>query len=433
MKIDYSKYNIKKISYKNKEYEVSLIYYDDNGIRLAFEEKRFLDEFEFDFQKQYYLDKIQCIGSNDEKMTLFEARFTIKIRDDGSYLAHIIFNRVIYEFVNSYELKCNKLKVVLDNTKYNINDIFKFNKVNLSDNITLILGSNCFCFESSSVISSNYLYSIFISFYEYFNLLIGFFPPIENIIYYLDDKEFKYEFNIVEKYITKKDYIKNDSFFATILNEKNFLMSFNEFQILRKKISLPFDVYYFSMMERSAYIEDSVVHILQSFDGLFDKMKMFDEKKYLFDDKIKENIIKRYNEIDLSDICDSDTFDVNRIKGLLGYINRPSNSLKIGYILNVYEKIFENEKKKQIDEEKTYYDELIKKMVNTRNKFSHATIENKKSLNGKECALYIIKLFLAFRLCIMKEIEIEYNAKMLDSYISNIDKWINDESEKDKA
>ena len=340
MKIDYSKYNIKNINYKNKEYEVSLIYHDDNGIRLAFEGTKFLGEFEFDIQKQYYLDKIQCVGKNDKKMTLFDVRFTVRIDEYGHYLVHMIFNRVIYEFVDSYEFKCNKLKVILDNTKYNIKDFFNFDKVNLNSTITLTLGHNYFCFDSSKVIETSQLYSFFISFYEYFNLLTGFFPPIYSIIYYLDDKEFKYEFNIVEKYITKKGYIKNDSYFTTVLNEEKFLISFNEFQILREKISLPFDVYYCSLMESSAYIENSVVHILQSFDGMFDKMKIFDEKKYLFNDKIKEKIIERYSEIDLSDICDSDTFDTNRIKGLLGYINRPSNSLKIRYILNVYGKIF---------------------------------------------------------------------------------------------
>lgn len=422
MKINYSEFNLKKIYYKGGEYQVSLIECDESGIKLSFDGNRFLGNFIYSGE-QYYLEKLKCVSDNDEKMTLFEVRFTIGINLTGGFYAHIIFNIVVYDFVDSVELKYNKLKVTLDSRQYSIPHIFGFNEVNLNNNTNLILGDNCFFFESSIARNASELYSIFISFYEYFNLLVGFFPSIINVSYFRNETEFKYKFNVVEKYITKNEYRKNNLLFTSILNETEFLMSFNKFKTLRKKIFVPMDVYYCSMMEHNVYPEYAVVNLLQAFDGLYDQLSIFENKKEIFGAQEKEDIIKRYMNVDISDITDK--LDKKRLSGLLGCINKPSFSTKIENILNLYEKLFEYEKNNCINEKKTYFDLLLTKLVNTRNKFSHALIRKNKYLTKPESTLYILKLFIAFRLCIINEIGIKYNDKLLDDYILKLDVKIN--------
>ena len=431
MKINYSEYNFKKIFYKDKEYEVSLIDYDETGIKLSFYGKKFLDEFDLDF-KQHTLANLKCVTIDNSKMTLFNVGFTIRNSEKTGFFVHLLFNNVIYDFVDSYELKCNKLNVILDNKKYIINNFFKFNEVKLENDITLKLESNYFCFQRLKVINTDEIYSIFISFYEFFNLLVGFFPPIREMCYYLDDKKYRYVFDIPEKFITKQEYRKNDSFFTYAITKNEFLILFNKFNKLRNNMSLSFDIYYCSMMECTAYPEFSVVNILQSLDGMFYKLTIFEENWNLFDEKIKKKIIERYCEVNISDICDSATFDINRIKGLIGNIDRPSFSFKIKHYLNVYENLFKNEKNICTKNKKSYFEVLLEKFVNTRNKFSHVCESNKDYLNGTESALYIFKLHLLFRLCIMKEISMNINQILLDDYIFKLDNWINEILENEK-
>lgn len=359
-------------------------------------------------------------------MTLFNVGFTIRNNEKTGFFVHLLFNNVIYDFVDSYDLKCNKLNVILDNRKYIINNFFKFNEVKLENDITLKLGNNYFYFQNFEITNIDKIYSTFISFYEFFNLLAGFFPKIRGICYYLDDKKYKYVFDIPEKFITKRQYVKNDSFFTPALTKNKFLILFNKFNKLRNSMPLSFDVYYCSMMECTAYPEVSVVNILQSLDGMFYKLTIFKENWNLFDEKTKKKIIERYYEVNISDICDSATFDINRIKGLIGNIDRPPFSFKIELYLNVYENLFKNEKNIYTKNKKSYFEVLLEKFVNTRNKFSHACESNKAYLNGTESALYIFKLHLLFRLCIMKEISMNINQILLDDYIFKLDNWINE-------
>ena len=275
------------------------------------------------------------------------------------------------------------------------------------------------------MITSDYIIDMFFKFYEYFNLLCGFFPNIKNIYFYSGKKVYEYMFNISEKYITKQIYIKNDLFFTSSLNQTDFLTSYNAFLKLRKKSELSFDIYYCSMMQTNIYPEVAIVNLLQSFDGLFNKLTIFKDKQYLFKNSIKEKLIKRYCDLDISDISGLDAFDRERIKGLLGYINKPSFSMKIRHILNVSERIFETEKKTNISEEKKYFDILLKKFINTRNKFSHSSAKNNKYLDGTESALYIMKLFLTFRICVMKEIKINIQSTLLNDYIQKLDIYFN--------
>lgn len=422
MKINYSEFNFKKICYKGGEYQVSLIECDENGIKISFDGNKFLGDFIYSGE-QYYLEKLKCINDKNEKITLFKVRFTIGINLTGGFYAHIIFNIVVYNFIDNNDLKYNKLKVTVDSSQYSIQHIFGFNEVNLNNNTNLILGDNYFFFESSIVRNVSELYSIFISFYEYFNLLVGFFPAIINVSYFRNEKEFKYKFNVVEKYITKNEYRKNNLLFTSILNENEFLISFNKFKTFREKIFVPMDVYYCSMMEHNVYPEYAVVNLLQAFDGLYNQLSNFENEKEIFGDQEKKYIINRYMNVDISDITDK--FDKNRLSGLLGYINKPSFSIKIENILNLYEKLFEYEKNNRINEDKTYFNLLLTKLVNTRNKFSHALIRKNKYLTKSESTIYILKLFIAFRLCIMNEIGIKYNDKLLDDYILKLDVKIN--------
>ena len=84
-------------------------------------------------------------------------------------------------------------------------------------------------------------------------------------------------------------------------------------------------------------------------------------------------------------------------------------------------------KKKQISIEKNY-DKLISKCKHTRNKLSHVT-NIRNSFNGKESALYVFKIILAFRLLIIDEIGLSENIdnKMLNKYINLINKRIVEE------
>lgn len=70
-----------------------------------------------------------------------------------------------------------------------------------------------------------------------------------------------------------------------------------------------------------------------------------------------------------------------------------------------------------------YFESLLSKLVNTRNKFSHIVNKN-NVLNGKAAAVYIFKLIILYRLLVFEKIGIIELINETKFY-ENLDEWDN--------
>lgn len=421
MKIDFSKYKIVKIFYNDKAFCVNTISYDDLGIKLTYSSEKFLDEYDYDMKK-VSLGKLKCIDE-DKECTIFDVVFEIKY--ENCLIAHLSFKKIIYYFVGDDQIMYNKLFIRLNLSKLLFTNVFKFNSIKIDDDITLELGNDSLSFKSINYIKENDLYKYFTNFYEYFNILSGFFPRVLDVVYFNNEKAYKYIYDFPDIFITKDCYIRKDSFFACPLSSEEFISSYNAFISLKHKITMSLEAYFYSMMENNSYVEYSVVFMLQSLDGLFKELEIFKDKQKLFLDTKKKEIIVRYKSIDISDIVDSSVLSHEDINNLFGYINVPSFKDKLKIILDVYNKNFNYEKSLAPKDGGTLYDEMLAKFVNTRNKFSHANNDAKKCLSNIESLAYSYKILLVFRLCILKEIKIIFDHNLLDRHLNAIDLYIN--------
>ena len=247
-----------------------------------------------------------------------------------------------------------------------------------------------------------------------FNIIYGYFLKRCQVIYYNDDEKIIVENNIVDKYISSKNYIKNDLYFLNSINVDEFENIYSKYIDLRKKAQLQFDLYFISTMESNQYTELNVVLILQVFDGIFDKLLQFSDKLVCYPEELNIQIVDCINQIDFSDLCHKYKVDIDINKRIIDRIENmhySSYDKKLRTIFKINNKlIFE----KEINKAKNHlsFNNLIEKCKNSRNKISHAD-DKAVYLKELENTVYLHKFVLTFRMLIFNEI-------FLYKYVDNI-------------
>lgn len=272
--------------------------------------------------------------------------------------------------------------------------------------------------------------------YDYIGFVLGYYPMVDSAVIVAQNCNNEIHLaNMVEKYKTSRDFIIGDTQFINKIDNDMFEITYSKFKQLKEKIEFQISVYNISMMKNNNYPEIRITNILQALDGLYDNLKLTENKRTIIGDISKINLVRKYiNDINLN------TFDFNAeeeeivkkyIKDSicrLEFVNYDTKLRNLFDYLNENFKIFELEKK-QNNKEKNY-DKFISKCKHTRNKLSHVT-EIQNSFNGTESALYVFKIVLAFRLLIINEIGLRENIdnEILNKYIELIDKRIVEELE----
>lgn len=277
--------------------------------------------------------------------------------------------------------------------------------------------------------------------YDYIGFVLGYYPKIDSATLTEENCNRKINLdNIAEKYKTSNGFILQEAQFIYQIDNDKFKETYNKFKQLREKINFQISVYNVSMMQNNNYPEIRTTNILQALDGLYDNLEITKDSRIIVKDITKIKSLKdKIKNIDLNIF----EFDVEEHEIVKKYINDSICRLELinydtklknlfGY-LNERFKIFELEKK-QTNVEKDY-DKFILKCKHTRNQFSHSKKMPGPVFDGKESALYIFKIVLAFRLLIINEIGLgeSIDVEDLNKYVELIDNRIVEEIKLEKV
>lgn len=294
----------------------------------------------------------------------------------------------------------NNISVEFDNYSFS----FEYNKLQLI--VTL----------NSDVLSIKELENVFWDYYSYLGIILGYFPNIISADF--ADEEHLAE--IVEQYKTKECHIRDSEQYIKLMKEEDFKNSFEKFISINKKASFPISMFNVAMMRSMHYPEISMINILQSLDGLYEE---------IFSNKTNNYKIKLQKLEYLKDMLNDNTInnldknDYEIIKNLTTKIDEINFKDKLRFLID-YTKFNVFQYEKQLSKSDEYYiDNLLDKLVNTRNKFSHS-IDKNNVLKGTESAVYIFKIIMLYRLLIFKEINI---IDLIDEkeFYTNLEDWDN--------
>lgn len=294
----------------------------------------------------------------------------------------------------------NNISVEFDSYKFS----FEYNKLQLI--VTL----------NSDVLSIKELQNVFWDFYSYLGIILGYFPNIISA----DFADEKCLAEIVEQYKTKECYIRDSEQYIKSMKSEDFKKSFKKFISINNKASFPISIFNIAMMKSMHYPEISMINILQSLDGLYEE---------IFSNKINNYKIKLQKLEYLKEILNDNTINnldknvYENIKNLTIKIDEINFKDKLRFLIS-YTKFNIFKYEKQLSKTDEYFiDNLLDKLVNTRNKFSHS-IDKNNVLKGTASAVYIFKIIMLYRFLIFKEIDIIDLINEKEFY-TNLEKWDN--------
>ena len=412
----------------SKKIKIKQLANKEKGIKFLFNDE-LADYFYLTFNSSIHMEKL-VIGSNKKTVTLMDCFYTVRNTSKGVFYVHLIYNEFIDCIVESRNFTANKIKIIL--SKNNIrNTLFENVSFKYSDfiikydirkeNINIIISSN-------QKVKRNDLFDMFATNYELLNIMLGFFPTIIKTIYYNGKSKMILKQKYVDKYYTNDEYIKNDLCFFDKIDTNLVERCFKDYKEFSNSNRIHIDVYFMSLMKKSSYIDVRMVNILHSLDGMYDKLKFYSEQLKEYPEEMNNEIIQKFKEIDLVDIKNKykSNTDINsKIDNLFqrAYLYGFRNKLK--KMLSFDEYILFNQEKN--NKRPLNINSLLEKMVNTRNKLSHAD-ENEKLqyLTSTECLSYFLKLILLYRLLIMNEINLyeKINKIYLYNHLNSVDRYI---------
>ena len=412
----------------NKKIKVKQLANKEKGIKFLLDDE-LNDYFYLTFRKSIHMESL-VIGNAKGTFTLLDCYYTIRNTSKGIPYVHLIYNEFIDCIVDSRNFVADKIRIIL--SKNNIENIafenisFEYNNFTIKydvkkETINIII-------SSKQKVKRNDLFDIFTTNFELLNIILGFFPTIIKIIYYNGKTKMILEQKFVDKYYTNDEYIKNDLCFFDKIDTNIINGCFEKYRDFSISNRIHIDVYFMSLMKKSSYIDVRMVNILHSLDGMFDKLKFYSEQLREYPEEMNIEIIQKLKEINFVDIKSKyeSNADINsKIDNLFkrAYLYGFRSKLKKMISFDEYI-VFKQEKnnKKPIN-----INSLIEKMVNTRNKLSHADEDEKlQYLTSTECLSYFFKLILLYRLLIMNEISLykKINKIYLNNHIDNVDRYI---------
>lgn len=316
----------------------------------------------------------------------------------------------------------------------NVNISVKVSKVNgtivfmpeIFKNISVEFDNYNFSFEynklqlivklNSKVLTMKELENVFWDYYSYLGVILGYFPNIISA----DFADEKHLAEIVEQYKTKECYIRDSEQYIKLMKDEDFKNSFERFININKKASFPISMFNVAMMKSMHYPEISMINILQSLDGLYEEI--FSNKTNNYKIKLQKLEYLKYT-LNNNTINNLDKNEYESIKKLTTKIDEINFKDKLKFLID-YTKFNVFQYEKQLPENDEYFiNNLLDKLVNTRNKFSHS-IDKNNVLNGTESAVYIFKIIMLYRLLVFKEINI-IDLINEEKFYKNLEKWDN--------
>lgn len=428
----HKKLNIKSIVLDGStEISVNQIIDNDNGIKFYIDEKISNNFNIFEGLRQTVpLDQIQVKTLENEICTLFNCFYTV--RGEETLYIHLSFNEIVFGKVDERNFKCNTLIVELENTKKLKSKDFSENIEFTVDDITIKHFINRKKYEiiisSSSIKKTNELFFYFAKYFELINFIIGYFPIIQNTTYKLNDIVYVVENEVVNKYITDDRYVQKDFGILNNINNESFKNAYITYCKFSKNAVLQLSMYFMSMMKTKSYVEISIVNLLQTLDGLYDRLSIFENEKEDFSKEMNNDIIELVKNMDFTEINNKykNTIDINKkVINNIQRMNYITYRRKLKQMFKYKEYIVFEEERKKGNNPFIYYDTFIEKCINSRNKFSHVD-EKENYLLGNENVVYIYKIVLIIRLRILEEIGLdkEINLSLLSGHLMLINNYI---------
>lgn len=424
--------NIKSVILENGlEIDVEQLANKEDGIKF-YVTKPIHDNFDIlsGLHKTVSLEKIKVRTLKNKIYTLFNCFYTVRGADD--LYIHLLFNEIVRCEVEERNFKCNELIVEFENTNnlkckdfseninFSIDDIMIKHFIN-KNKYEVIISSN-------DQKERDVLFSYFSDYFEIINMIIGYFPTIIKTTYKSKTISYVVENEIVSKYVTSNEYIKRDLGFLKNIDNTTLKDAYIKYRKFSSEALLQMSMYFMSTMKRNSYVEINVVNILQTLDGLYDKLSKFKNEKEHYSVEMNNDIINTIKNIDFSDInkkYNNDTNINNKIVGCISRMNYLQYRNKLKNMFKYSDYLVFKEEKKNNNSPFIKYNTLINKCVNSRNKFSHI-IDNEDYLFETENVVYIHKFVLIFRLLILEEIGLSasINMQLLHAHILLINNYI---------
>lgn len=424
--------NIKSIILENgTEIDVEQLSDKEEGIKF-YVTKLVRDNFDIllGLRQTVSLNKIYVRTLKNKVYTLFNCFYTVRGSDD--LFIHLVFNEIVREKVDVRNFECNQLIVEFDYTG-NLKSKEFSEDINFTiDDVTIkhLINKNKYevIISSLRVKNTEELFSYFADYFELINLIIGYFPTITKTTYKLNSKVYIVENDVVNKYVTADEYRKRDLGFLNNLDNETFKNAYIKYRDFSKRALLQLSMYFMSTMKKKSYIEINVVNILQTLDGLYNKLTVFENKTEDFSKEMNEDIVDYIKTIDFKHINKKYGNDTNINDKIISSINRMnyiSYRKKLKNMFKYGQYVVFKEEKKNNNLPFIKYDTLIEKCVNSRNKFSHVD-EKENYLFEIENVVYIHKLILIFRLLVLEEIGLdkEINLSYLYGHLMMINNYI---------
>ena len=294
---------------------------------------------------------------------------------------------------------------IFDNVKCDFGD-FKMEFNYLDNEFEVII--------TSMSLTNDNIQEIYWTFYSYMNVLLGYFPIIEENSF-MSRKAID---NLADQYKTKECYVRESEQYIKSIDEETFKKSFIEFSKINKKAGFTISMYNVSMMDSVHYPELAVIYLLQSLDGLYEEV--FSSKSN--NQKIRNQKLKYIkgilNNINLENISKE---EYENIKNYMEKISDITYIDKLRFLIDIPRfNVFDYEK--NLPQSNKYsYENLLNKFVNTRNKFSHSKKKN-DTLNGTESAVYILKLIMLYRLLLFEKIGVSHLINE-EEFKKNLEGW----------
>ena len=312
------KINIKSIVLNDStEISVNQISDNDEGIKFYIDKKI---SNNFDILKGLIqtvpLHQIQVKTLENEICTLFNCFYTV--RGEENLYIHLIFNEIVWGKVDERNFKCNELIVELENTKKLKSKDFSENIEFTIDDITIKHFINRTNYEiiisSSNIKNTNELFYYFVKYFELINLIVGYFPIIIKTTYKLNSISYVVENEVVNKYVTDDRYCQKDFSILNNINNENFKNAYIKYCNFSKNAALQLSMYFMAMMKTKSYVEINVVNLLQTLDGLYDKLSIFENEKEDFSKEMNNDIIKLVKNVDFTEVNNKykNTIDINK-------------------------------------------------------------------------------------------------------------------------
>ena len=415
----------------SKEINVEQIMDNEDGIKFYID-KDIAQNFDIlkGMRQAVPLQQIQVRNLKNKIITLFNCFYTVKGKDE--LYIHLIFHEIVMGKVEERNFKCNELIVEIENTENIKSKDFSENIEFTIDDITIKHFINRKKYEiiisSSSIKNTNELFYYFAKYFELINFIVGYFPIIKKITYKFNNNVYVVENEIVNKYITADKYRQKDFGILNNINNENFKNAYINYIKFSENAELQINMYFVATMKMTSYVEIGVVNLLQTMDGLYDKLSRFENEKEEFSKEMNDDIIDLLTNMDFTEINNKyeNTININeKIIGIIQRMNCISYRKKLNNMFKYNQYLVFKEERKKENAPFIKYNTFIEKCVNSRNKFSHVD-EKENYLFEEENVVYIYKIILIIRLLILEEIGLntEINQSLLNGHLLLVNDYI---------